>query len=366
MKVREVSIKDYNKIKKLFKRNHLKMINLNKWKNLWNKNPILLNKKKWIKGWVLESNKNEVVGHIGNFPMQYFLNKKSYLCSVLNGWVVDKKFRSISMLLIRKYFSQKNVDFFLGTSFGFTTSKIMQAMNGKAVPTVDLDTSLIIILKSISIPKYFFGKVSFPFKSIVLKLLSLILVFFLKGRFNFWKNNFSNENITKCSSFDNRFNIMWKKIKLKKKNKLLFNRDKNWLRWHLDHLLKTNKAWIFVNIKNNKTMGYSICIEKENLENKIKSALLVDLITLDDNSNMSRNLIGANIKEAKKRNCDIFELRGFDKQNREYMEFFKPFKKKLSLNSFYYKSRNRKLDKLLNNVSCWNPTYIDGDAIINL
>ena len=64
MKVREVSIQDYNKIKKLFKRNHLKMINLNKWKNLWNKNPILLNKKKWIKGWVLESNKNEVVGHI--------------------------------------------------------------------------------------------------------------------------------------------------------------------------------------------------------------------------------------------------------------------------------------------------------------
>ena len=46
MKVREVSIQDYNKIKKLFKRNHLKMINLNKWKNLWNKNPILLNKKK--------------------------------------------------------------------------------------------------------------------------------------------------------------------------------------------------------------------------------------------------------------------------------------------------------------------------------
>ena len=100
--------------------------------------------------------------------------------------------------------------------------------------------------------------------------------------------------------------------------------------------------------------------------NNVVNQIDVDLITLDDSVNISRNLIGANIKEAKKRNCDIFELRGFDKQNRENMEFFKPFKKKLSLNSFYYKSRNRKLDKLLNNVSCWNPTYIDGDAIINL
>ena len=32
-------------------------------------------KKKWIRGWIIEENK-KVVGHIGNFPMNYFLNKK--------------------------------------------------------------------------------------------------------------------------------------------------------------------------------------------------------------------------------------------------------------------------------------------------
>ena len=108
------------------------------------------------------------------------------------------------------------------------------------------------------------------------------------------------------------------------------------------------------------------CIEKVNLRKKIKSALIIDLITLNDFKETSKNLIGANIQEAKRRNCDIVEFRGFDKENRSYMKLFKPFKKKLRLNSFYYKSKNKKLDKLLSNDKYWNPSYIDGDAIINI
>ena len=48
------------------------------------------------------------------------------------------------------------------------------------------------------------------------------------------------------------------------------------------------------------------------------------------------------------------------------MEFFKPFEKKLLLNPFYYKSKNKKLEKLLKDSKFWNPSYIDGDAIGSL
>ena len=48
------------------------------------------------------------------------------------------------------------------------------------------------------------------------------------------------------------------------------------------------------------------------------------------------------------------------------MEFFKPFNKKLLLNPFYYRSKNKKLDKLLDDRKFWNPSYIDGDAIVSL
>ena len=48
----------------------------------------------------------------------------------------------------------------------------------------------------------------------------------------------------------------------------------------------------------------------------------IDLITLNDFKETSKNLIGANIQEAKRRNYDIVEFRGFDKENRSYMKLY--------------------------------------------
>ena len=150
------------------------------------------------------------------------------------------------------------------------------------------------------------------------------------------------------------------------RNRLLFNRDAKWLKWHLDHFIKRKRVWIFLSTIDNKINGYTICIEKINSKKSIKSALLIDLMTFNNVDETSKNLIGANIREAKRRNCDIFEFRGFDEKKRAYMKLFKPFEKKLLLNPFYYKSRDKKLGKLLADYHYWNPSYIDGDAIVSL
>ena len=92
MILRKVSIKDYTKINNLFKRNNMKMIPFKYWTKLWQKNPILKNKKEYTKGWIIEREK-KVIGHFGSFPTKYLLNNKSYICSVIHNWVVDKKFR---------------------------------------------------------------------------------------------------------------------------------------------------------------------------------------------------------------------------------------------------------------------------------
>jgi len=163
MNIRNVSIKDYEKIKILFKRHNMNMIDFKRWVNLWKKNPSLKNNKiKWIKGWVIEKNK-KIVGHIGHFPMQYFLNKKPYLCSVLYGWVVDEQFRSLSIVLLKRYFSQTNVDFFLATNLNETSSKIMKMIKVKEVPTESLNYSLVIALNLQSVIKVFFRNISFNF-----------------------------------------------------------------------------------------------------------------------------------------------------------------------------------------------------------
>ena len=97
----------------------------------------------------------------------------------------------------------------------------------------------------------------------------------------------------------------------------------------------------------------------------MKRAFLIDLISLDKKNKTSINLIGSCIKEAKERNCDIFEFRGFSKLERSYINFFNPFKQKIKQNPFYYKSNNKKLEKKLSSGSYWFPTYLDGDTIKN-
>jgi len=364
MKLRQVSIKDYKKIKNLFKRNNLVMVNFNRWKNLWHNNPILKKKKNWTKGWILMDG-NRSVGHFGSFPTKYFLNNKTYICSVLYGWVVDKNFRSHSILLLKKLFTQPKIDFLLGTTTNPKAGKIMKALKAKQIQSENLNYSLIIILNLKKTIQFVLTKKSFPFKKILSSIISLPLSYILKKRINSWEDKFSDNNIIKCKKIDFRFNYIWDNVKRTHKDTLLFQRDKNWLEWHLGYFLKKKIAWIFLNRKNSKVNGYAICIINKDYKDCIKRAFLIDLISIDKSRDTLTNLIGACIKEAKKRNCDIFEFRGFDKSKRPYMELFNPFKKKLSNNPFYYKSNNINLSRKLSKSNYWNPSYIDGDTINN-
>ena len=213
--------------------------------------------------------------------------------------------------------------------------------------------------------QFFLIKKSFPFKKILSNIISPPLLFLLKNKINYWEDKFSDNNIVECQKIDFRFNRIWNNVKRTHKDTLLFQRDKNWLEWRLGYFLEKRNAWVFLNKKRNKVNGYAICVTNNNYKDDIKRAFLIDLISVDKDTDTLKSLIGACIKEAKKRGCDIFEFRGFDKSKKPYIEFFSPFKKKLSNNPFYYKSNNVSLGKKLGKKNYWNPTYIDGDAINN-
>ena len=364
MYLRKVSFKDYYKIKLLFKRNNLVLLDIKRWKNLWEKNPFLKNKKKWTKGWVIEQN-NNIVGHFGSFPTRYILKKKSYICSVLFGWVVDKKFRSHSILLLKRFFMQKDVDFFLGTTTNIKAGKIMNALKAKQIPLKQLNYTYFIFFKLKNVLRFIFKRKNFFLNKLITNFLSIFLSILFYKKINFWKSNFDESKIVKCKKIDNRFDYIWKNLKKTSKNKLLLQRDKKCLKWHLDYFLKKNKAWVFLSLNKKKINGYSICVEQSNHKDSLKRAFLIDLVLFVNKNQTSKNLIGSNIKEAKKRNCDIFEFKFFDKSKISAIKFFKPFKRRLLSNTFYYKPNNRKLKKMLNKEKFWSPTYLDGDSVIN-
>ena len=337
------------------------MISNERWINLWKKNPAVKNNFLFLKGWVLEEEK-KIVGHIGTFPTQYTLKSKNYNCAIIHNWVVDKKYRYQSAALMQKTFHARGVDFYLSTSTNKKAGDLMKALNSKQVPVDGLGSSLFIILNLKNFINFILKKNNFIFKNLLVIVLTSFFNFFLIKKINDWVGKFSSKNIIKSKKIDKKFNYIWNKTKKIYSHMLLLKRDKKWLEWNLNYFIKKNKVWIFCSKEKKKINGYAVCIETED-SSHFKRAYLIDLISLKKNKEITINLIGSCIEEAKKRNCDIFEFRGFDKKTRINMNFFNPFKKNLSHNPFYYKSNNKRLSALIKEENCWYPTYMDGDAI---
>ena len=62
----------------------------------------------------------------------------------------------------------------------------------------------------------------------------------------FWKNKFSPKNIVKHNKIDRKFDLLWKKIKGSQKNKLLFRRDKKWLKKDIWGTVGKNRKDVFL------------------------------------------------------------------------------------------------------------------------
>ena len=163
LRLLKTKIKDYNKIKSLFKRNNLNFMSKDTWLNFRN-NPFLKENKKIDLGWKFESG-NKIVGHIGYYPTIYRYNSKKIICSILHGWAVDEKYRSISVILLKKYLNQKGKDLFLGTTFNSHTGQIMESLGINQVPIEGLDKSSILILNPKNFLEMYFQKKKYYLKA---------------------------------------------------------------------------------------------------------------------------------------------------------------------------------------------------------
>jgi hypothetical protein len=357
--IRKVKIQDFKNLKSLFLRNAHKFMSKETWYNLWINPAIKMNKSSSL-GWVYEIN-GKIIGHIGNYSTRYFVKKKKITCSVLHGWIVDKKYRAISINLLKKYLTQKNQDFFLGTTTNKKAGKIMKLFDFNQVPVTGLNYSSIIILNLKKFLEFFFYKKKFFLKKFILFILCKILSVLLIKNLNNWKKNTIPIHIKKIFKFDNTFNIFIKKYIKENKNLIELNRESKWNNWLMHKKITSKKIWVFKSVKNNKIIGYSACLIDR--KDKFKYAQLLDVLVLKNNDQVYKDLMIANIKEAYKRNCEYFEYRNSSNAKQEILKFFSSIRIKLKHNTFYYKSNNDKIKNFLNNKNNWNPSSLDGDIL---
>lgn len=361
IKIRKVYIKDFKKIDKLFKNNNLKFISHNTWKTIW-KSPYPIKKKPtWTLGWVFLNNNKNIVGYIGNYPAIYIFKKRQIICSILNSWVVEKKFRSLSVLLMKEFLKQNSSNFILSTTTSDVAANIMEKFDFKAFPEKKMKHSLFFILNTKKFVNFYMQKFKFFNNNILVIILSKLFNFILGNKINYWKKNMNVNSIKKINKFDKKYELFWKSYIDECNNKMTLSRNSKWQNWRFQNLIKEKKAFILVLKKNKKIVGYSCC--KIIKKGPYKVAKLIDIITLDNSKDVFIKLIKTNILEAEKIQCIYFEYRNFSKENFELVSQLKPFNISLKSNSFFYKKNDRKIKNKYKESNIWQPSNLDGDII---
>jgi hypothetical protein len=357
MKIRKVKKNDYIKIKFLFKKNNLKFYTLNTWYNLWKSLKLSKDEKNSL-GWVIEYKKN-IIGHLGNFFSYYNFKKKKIKCSVLNGWVVDRKYRHASLALIKKYFDQKNCDFFYGTTFSKNTATIVKKFSAKPIPVNNFTKSYYIITDSKKVLYFFFRK-NFFLKKLIVNLINFFINLLLFYKINYWKKEIVKKKIVMLNELKPDLN-RFLETHSKKNKKLTLDTSTFLFQSTLKNLIARNKIWFLVIYEANKIVGCSTCLIFKN--KGIRASLLLNLIA--ENKTCYRSLIKENLVEAEKRGCMYLNFKNFSQEKIRIIENFKPFIKNLPNNNFYYKSNSIILKNLLKKHSSWNPSSFDGDILLN-
>ena len=257
MLIREVVYQDYPQIKKLAKKHKLEIYEQSDWESIWKNNPYLNeNKIKWPPGWVLEVN-GIIVGHVGNIPVEYYYKSKPYIGSVISCWVVEKKYRYLSIKLLQKFNSQKNLHFSIGTTANIKTGKALNFFGWKKNPMQKYNDKLYIVLNLKNILKSYFKKKKIYTNNFLTYLFYLICSCFFFKKLNHWKKIKTYKEIVVYNSFNEKFDLFWNQLKQSNKDIFMFNRSKKWMNWHLNYHLKNNNAWIIAEeVNNKKKQGY--------------------------------------------------------------------------------------------------------------
>lgn len=365
MRIRALSLNDYEQIKLLLTEYDLYSPDKYLWESLWKENPgNLYNKKgkKWPMGWVLENDDGSIVGNLWNILMIYEFKGKNLVTAISSSWVVEKIYRAYSIHLYDKFFRQKNVDLFITTTANYTTGKVLEAaFKAKKIPFNSDDEVLFWITNYHNFVKSFMDK-----KNIPLKILNYPISLGLKVVDNIRYNRRVVRNkkikIKEYHCFDQRFDVFWEKLKNKNRGRLLCFRNRQWLEWHYKAYKNTDKLSIFCVEKKGEITAYGILRRADNPKINLTRMKLVDLQTIDNSEIAIEEIIKSCIEKCKREKISVFEIIGFNLKKRNIIKRINPLKRKLQSWPFFYKANNKELVLELENSGVWDICEYDGDA----
>jgi len=366
IKLRSVNFEDYDKLAVLLSKGFPKFspkiwkARFNVW---WKTNPRM--SPSIPKGWLLEKDKSDIVGFLGNIPVNYQINGKLITAAASSSWYVKPKFSVyFSLQLMRAYLSQESVDLFISTTPNEITKTIFTQFGFSAIDFPLTQAEYIKILNYKKLIPFIFQDSKKIMKSLSFQKIDLDN---LRKTLTKKKKSINPEQkddkfyCTICNKCDLSFTELWHKHK--HKYPVSIYRDADTLNWLFFSDLVKNKRNVLKCLRrhDNRLMGYFVMdlvlYKKENM----KILQLRDSFVPESDDRIITSLISETLNLAKKKNACLVKLWPSDKAMDKTFKKLFLFKRKITFTHLYkFKTNSKLTGNLFNNYNFF-PSMIEPD-----
>jgi hypothetical protein len=364
--LRQASFEDHTQITLLGSRHNFGRKSYAEWKHLWVDNPVYTTfPEYWPIGWVLENADKQIVGYIGNIPLLYEYQGRKIIAASAHGWAVDLDYRSYSILLMSRYFSQKNVDLYLNTTVNSAGSRAFSIFRSSKVPVGAWDQADFWITNYHGFATSWLKR-SAPTAQVLSRPVSLGLHLsdkIIRKTLSATRRCERRVEVEQCETFDDRFNDFWEILRRRNSHRLLAVRTREALEWHFRTAILQNRLWIFTITNGSSLKDYALFYRQDNAQFGLRRVQLVDFQTLDEvNHDSFVSILSAALNRCQSESIDMLECIGLSPSQREIVGVLTPHQRHLSSWFYYYKAKDLGFAETLKNPSVWAPSGFDGDA----
>lgn len=363
-KLREARFEDYAQIASLASKFDLHTETYPAWTHLFSNNPAhrALQGRLPI-GWVLDID-GSIAGYLGNIPLSYHLEGKTYLAATTRAWVVDTPYRSYSPLLLATYFQQRSVDLFLSTTVNSQSEAAYSSFQSTRVPVGAWDRTLFWITNYRGFITSYLRKSSSSLAEPLSYPLSAGLYVHDQIKQSHPPKEEGGFPVLAVASFDDRFQLFWEQLRAQKSRILIADRSQEALDWHFKFALQQNRAWLYTVEGKSGLMAYAVFLRHDFPLVGLTRMRLADFqcIVPENSLNILTAMLATATDRCRKESIHMFELVGVTPALEKVLQPTSPHSRLLGSWLSYYKANNASLAGVLKSAEMWEPSLFDGDS----
>ena len=362
-KLRAASLQDYAQVHSLLTRNGMTPASKERWLELWEGNPVLRHwGAQYPIGWVLETERGEVVGYVGNIPLAYRFRRRELRAATGTSLTVDEAYRGYALLLLDCLVQQDNLDLLINTTVSPVSEPLVTFLGFSRVPVGTWDKAAFWITNYHGLSQSVLVSSSIPLAATLSHPVAAGLFCVDKLISRSASSAHSTCSIEFPVEFDGRFDEFWKELEYQNEGRLLAVRTQETLTWHFQHALERQRAWIVTASHCRDLAAYAIFDRCDNPGRQLKRVRLVDFQALRGFEEMLFAFVYSMCNYCRQAGIHVLEVFGSWLDRLTLPKALPPYCRNLSSWRSYYLAKDPELREPLKDGNAWALSSFDGDS----